>query len=101
MRSLRTPFAHIDAREQHCHCTAGSYAQWVTIQEKHVALIPDNVSFEQAAASLASLTAWQVYHIAPMAMIHLHFIQVSCMRFSCKLQDANEQVTERMAVRTC
>lgn len=39
---------------------AGAFAEWVCIPEKHVTLIPDNISFDQAAAApLVALTAWQ------------------------------------------
>lgn len=38
----------------------GAFAEWVCIPEKHVTRIPDNISFDQAAAApLVALTAWQ------------------------------------------
>ncbi len=40
----------------------GSYAEYITLTEKKVALIPANLSFEQAAAvPSAGLTAWQTF----------------------------------------
>lgn len=40
---------------------AGAYAEYVSIDERQVAVIPASVTFEQAAAApLVSLTAWQV-----------------------------------------
>lgn len=39
------------------------YAEFVAAPHQHIALIPDAVSFEQAApATLAALTAWQLLH---------------------------------------
>ena len=39
----------------------GTYAQFALAKEDQVAVIPDNVSFEQASAiPMAATTAWQV-----------------------------------------
>lgn len=41
----------------------GSYAEYMTLTEKRVALKPENISFEEAAAiPSAGLTAWQTYN---------------------------------------
>lgn len=48
---------------------AGTYAEWVSIKEKHLALIPDNITFDQAAAvPLVSLTAWQALQPARLQL---------------------------------
>ncbi|KAK9808201.1 hypothetical protein WJX73_008169 [Symbiochloris irregularis] len=55
---------------------AGAYAEKVCINEKHMALIPDAVSFEQAAATpLVALTAWQALkgaNVGPGQRVLIH-----------------------------
>ena len=49
----------------------GSYAEFITVPEEHVALLPDGVSFEAAAGlPLAALTAQQVRPLAVSPVGH-------------------------------